>query len=89
MKDFKGKWCINITKENVDYLKEHFECGAGYYEDQTLFFDENGIRANNGSKSSWNIDRNNICNGIPYNEISFDEFIIMVECREEPTYEIY
>jgi len=93
MKNFKGKWCINITEENVFYLKEHFKCGAGYYPEQTLFFNEDGIQNNCGRKCSWNIDRNNICDGIPYNEISFVEFQNMVEggdiFKGEPTYEIY
>lgn len=89
MKDFKGKWCINITPENVDYLKEHFKCGAGYYPDQTLFFNEDGIAGGNRNMS-WNIDMNNMCVGIPYDEISFAEFQNMVEgVIGEPNYEIY
>ncbi len=89
MEKFKGKWCINVTDENVYYLKEHFKCGAGYHPKQTLFFNENGIRSNCGYKSSWNMDYNNKCGDEKYNEISFDEFIIMVEGNKEPTYEIY
>lgn len=89
MEKFKGKWCINITKENVDYLKENFKCGAGYYPGQTLFFNEDGFRETN-SNTCWNVDGKNRCLGIQYDEISFIEFQNMVNgVIGEPQYEIY
>ncbi len=92
-KPFKGKWCINITEENVSYLKKHFKCGAGYHIKQTLFFNEEGSLGGGNPDIGWNMDYNNICRGEKYKEISFKEFRNMVEGEEEsskePNYEIY
>jgi len=90
MKELKGKWCINITKDNVSYLKKHLRCGAGYYIHQTIFFNEDGVYNHSPyHKISWNVDRNNKCCDKPYNEISFEEFKNMIEPNIQPQYEIY
>jgi len=66
MEEFKGKWCISITRENVDYLKKHLKCGAGYLIGQTIFFNETGIRRNGYDQISWNMDYNNKCCNMQY-----------------------
>ena len=75
--NFKGKWCINITKENVDLIKKHIRCGAGYFIDQTIFFNEDGINDYGDRNISWNVDRNNTCLRVIYPEIYIEDILQM------------
>lgn len=72
MGNIRKKWCINITEENKAYIKSNVKCGAGYYINQTIFYDEDGFSFGSG-KYSWNVDRNNKCEGVLFDEISLDE----------------
>lgn len=88
MEKLKGKWCINVTSENIEYLKKHLICGAGFHLHQTIFFDENGTGPLR-SIFNWNINRDNICLGELFNEISLNELQNMIEGTNGPVYEIY
>lgn len=87
MKKLTGKWCINITKENQKEIKQLIKCGAGYYIDQTIFFNESGFSWL--GNYNWNADQNNICDGVEYPEIHLSDLKRILEISTEVNYEIY
>jgi hypothetical protein len=87
MKELKGKWCINITPLNQKEITHLIKCGAGYYINQTIFFNEQGIIGNNNY--SWNMNMNNICSHVKYPEIYLSDLKQMLSMPTEAYYEIY
>lgn len=91
MKELKGRWCINITKENQTEIKDLIKCGAGYNIGQTIFFNEYGIEGYEWDKYNitWNIDRNNKYANIKYPEIYLYDLKQMLGISVEINYEVY